>query len=287
VNECRTASVVATGVLLAIGAIGACREAASPEIPPVTTATPEGGPLATSADAGAPEAGAVRAPPVDAKVFMLPATLDAQPCTRVVVAVTKGEVTALGETLATGDVLVVTHGAPFEATGPTGPSGSIGVWAEVALPDCAATPKPTASKVVVRASAAPKLEWAGGAMSAHLDVSTTAKAPSPAPELYVGRLEGTAAVAEHEHATSWEILVAHDAKGTFVRGEGPRRVEMRLLPGMIVMIPPGVKHAWRPDPGSKLVAIQMYAPPGPEQRFVALAAADKAAVKDAGARDAH
>jgi hypothetical protein len=31
----------------------------------------------------------------------------------------------------------------------------------------------------------------------------------------------------------------------------------------------------------------MYAPPGPELRFGALAAADKAAVKDAGAHDAR
>ena len=50
-----------------------------------------------------------------------------------------------------------------------------------------------------------------------------------------------------------------------------------------VLIPAGAKHAWKPEPGSKLVAVQMYSPPGPEQRFVGLAAADK----DAGARDAH
>jgi hypothetical protein len=33
-----------------------------------------------------------------------------------------------------------------------------------------------------------------------------------------------------------------------------------------------VKHSWTPDPKSELVAIQLYAPPGPEQRFRALAA---------------
>jgi hypothetical protein len=46
--------------------------------------------------------------------------------------------------------------------------------------------------------------------------------------------------------------------------------------------PKKVKHSYRFDPGSKLVAIQMYDPPGPEQRFVGLAAAEK----DAGASDA-
>ena len=42
---------------------------------------------------------------------------------------------------------------------------------------------------------------------------------------------------------------------------------------LMVPVPPGVKHSWKPDPGTKLVAVQFYSPPGPEQRFKALAAA--------------
>ena len=116
-------------------------------------------------------------------------------------------------------------------------------------------------------------------MSAHLDVT---RASALAPELYLGRLEGTAAVAEHSHAEAWEILATVDAKGTLVLDgtEGP------VGPRQIVIIPPGTKHAYQPSPGSKLVAVQMYAPPGPEQRFVALAAAAHD-VKDAGLADAH
>ena len=45
-------------------------------------------------------------------------------------------------------------------------------------------------------------------------------------------------------------------------------------------VPPATKHAWKPDEGSTLVAIQLYTPPGPEQRFKALAAA----AADAGAK---
>ena len=157
------------------------------------------------------------------------------------------------------------------------------VWADVAIPDCAVLSRPAVAKVVVRGAAAPKLEWAGGTMSARLDVTAGPKAPSLAPELYLGRLEGTASVAEHDHPTSWEILAAVEANGTFVL-DG---TEGRLASRQIVMVPPGAKHAWRPEPGSKLVAIQMYSPPGPELRFGALAAADRAAVKDAGSRDAR
>jgi mannose-6-phosphate isomerase-like protein (cupin superfamily) len=111
-------------------------------------------------------------------------------------------------------------------------------------------------------------------MSAHLDVT-----PAASPELYLGRLEGTAPVAEHSHSGSWEVLAVVEANGMLAL-DG---TEGHVGPRQIVMIPAGAKHAWNPEAGSKLVALQMYAPPGPEQRFVALAAA----YKDAGVRDAH
>lgn len=282
-KACRTASVFAMGALLAVGAIGACREPAKPEVPPLTTATPAAAPALGSAvvvaapaadDAAASSVlAAALEPPVKAKFVDTPAKLDAAACQRVLVALVKGKVTALGETLAAGDVLVVTHGDAFDVAG----AGTV-VWASVAIADCAVLSRPPAAKVVVRGTAAPNLAWAGGAMSAHLDVSAPSKA---APEIYLGRLEGTAGVAEHDHPTSWEILAAVDAKGTFVL-DG---TEGRLAARQIVVVPPGAKHAWKPEPGSKLVAIQMYAPPGPELRFGALAAADRAAVKDAGSRD--
>jgi mannose-6-phosphate isomerase-like protein (cupin superfamily) len=301
VRSCRTASVVASAALVSMIAVSACRgEAARPEVPPVTSASPDAGRAlanggapspATPADGGgesAPSRPVITAPaesPVKAKFVDTPARLEAGACQRALVAVVKGKVTALNETLSAGDVLVVAHGQPFDASG----AGTV-VWAMIDLGgECAVSSHPAIAKTVIRSTAAPELRWAGGTMSAHLDVATPPKAPASgvSPELYLGRLEGTAPVVEHDHAGSWEILAAVEANGTFtVDG-----TEARLAARQIVMIPPGSKHAWKPEPGSKLVAIQMYSPPGPEQRFVGLAAADKGAgagaVKDAGARDAR
>jgi mannose-6-phosphate isomerase-like protein (cupin superfamily) len=173
------------------------------------------------------------------------------------------------ETLAAGDSVVWTNADAVELAG----SGLAVVATYATAGTCPpTTAPPPIERVVVRASAAPKLDFAKGAMSVHLDVGAKVS-----PELYLGRLEGTAAVPEHDHPTSWEILAAVEASGTFVL-DG---IEKRLGPKQIVVVPPGTKHAWRPDAGSKLVAIQMYSPPGPEQRFVALAAAEKDAGKDA------
>jgi quercetin dioxygenase-like cupin family protein len=110
----------------------------------------------------------------------------------------------------------------------------------------------------------PELRWAAGAMRAQLLVPA-----KDSPEVYLGRLEGTAPVAEHDHPTSAETLIAVEAAGV-VTVDGK---DVRVGPRQIVRIPAGTKHAWKPDPGSKLVAFQLYDPPGPEQRFIALAAA--------------
>jgi len=288
-RSCRTASVFAFGIVAAVMVVAACREATYAEIPPLTTASPDGAPLlgeataslstagaldAASADDGGPSTAAMMAaalaePPVKARFVDTPGKLEAALCARTLVAVVKGKVTAMSETLGAGDVLVVESGDPFDTTG----AGTV-VWAQTGIVPCPVRSRPAMRKTVIRATSAAKLEWASRTMSAHLDVT-----PVASPELYLGRLEGTAPVAEHSHASSWEILAALDANGTLVL-DG---TEGHVGPRQIVMIPPGAKHAWKPEAGSKLVAIQMYAPPGPEQRFVALAAADK----DAGARDAH
>jgi mannose-6-phosphate isomerase-like protein (cupin superfamily) len=120
---------------------------------------------------------------------------------------------------------------------------------------------------IARADTAPELSWAGtsgGSMHAHLDVQDF-KSPS----VYFGRLSGDAAVAEHAHDGSREVLCALQASGTFTL-DG---VAHHLGPRECVQVPPSARHAYRPDPGTGIVAFQMYAPPGPEQRFKKLAAA--------------
>jgi mannose-6-phosphate isomerase-like protein (cupin superfamily) len=283
-KSCRTASLFATGALLVAGAIAACRDAASPEIPPVTSAlppplsgvasAPSTGDAAPGDDAGSPSffaAATAAESPVTATFVDAPGKIEAPICSRLLIAVAKGKVIAMGETLGVGDVLVVTHPEPIKLEG----TGLVVLARRDFDTDvCGVKTRPALDKKIVRASSAADLRWAGGGMGAHLDVGVKLS-----PDVYLGRLEGTAGVAEHVHAGSWEILAAIEASGTFVL-DG---TEGHLGPRQIMTVPPGSKHAWKPDPGSKLVAIQMYSPPGPEQRFVTLAAADK----DAGSRDAH
>jgi mannose-6-phosphate isomerase-like protein (cupin superfamily) len=127
-------------------------------------------------------------------------------------------------------------------------------------------------RLIPSSSTAP-LTWAHGAMRAHLDLETNGLV-----DAYVGRLEGTVGVVEHTHDEAWEILGDVEGTGTFTFDGAPHR----LGPRGVVVVPPGTRHAWLPDEGTRLVAIQMYAPPGPEQRFKLLA--NGAIARDAGAR---
>jgi mannose-6-phosphate isomerase-like protein (cupin superfamily) len=270
-------------VLFVAGALGACHKSARMDVPSVTTAHPTAAPpvlsgptgdAAATADAPAPatlpEAGA---PTTPASISFVEGSkkIEAPVCSRLYVVAAKGDVTveSLGtpkakDVLSPGDVLVVRHPEPVEVKAP-------GLAVEVVrdLP-CATRDRPTAEKTIVRAKDIPDLSWGRGSMRAKLLVGT-----KTSPELYIGWLEGTAAVPEHDHPTSIETVVALEAAGTFTL-DGK---ESRLGPRQIVSVPKGTKHAWKPDPASKLVAVQLYEPPGPEQRFLTLAAAEK----DAGA----
>ena len=196
--------------------------------------------------------------PLEAGFVDVPAHFESSPCARVLVAVARGSVTVAGERLAEGDSLVMTKASPFQITG-----AGLALVARVPLPDC----RGEATKTVVPAGRAEELTWAGGHMHAHLDVGTDLS-----PEAYMGRLRGNASVAEHVHAEQWEILAAVEAAGTFTVAGVPQR----LGPGEVIAVPPGTPHSWQPDPGSMLVAVQLYDPPGPEQRFVGLARASAA-----------
>jgi mannose-6-phosphate isomerase-like protein (cupin superfamily) len=247
-KACRTASVVAFAALFGAMAIGACREEAPPSaVPGPTTARP----ATTSEPSERP-----------ATIALLDGTTKLAPpaCSRLYIAVGKGTANARGETLRAGDVLVILHPAPLEVK-VTGLAASV-----VKEVPCPAGARPAEAKTIIRATEAPELRFAHGTMSAHLDVGAKIS-----PELYLGRLDGSAPVAEHEHASSVETLIALDGAGTFtIDGQ-----EHRLGPRQIVIVPKKTKHSWKPDPGTNLAAIQIYEPPGPEQRFVGLAAAEK------------
>jgi mannose-6-phosphate isomerase-like protein (cupin superfamily) len=249
-------------VLLAAIAIGACREESRPAIPPVTTA-PSGGVILTDVqDAGNEATSAPSAEAKDAgssglsvEFADLPIAIPT-PCAEIAIAMVSGSGSALGEKLAAGDVLVVRQPAALEVKG-------TGVAVRVVGPE--RSKKCTAEKHVVRVT--PDVVWAKGAFHARLQVGEKQQS-----SFYLGRLEGTAPVAEHVHKGTWEILAAVDAAGTFVI-DGK---DVRVGPRQVVVIPPDTKHAWKPDPGhGSLQAVQIYSPPGPEQRFLALAAAEK------------
>jgi mannose-6-phosphate isomerase-like protein (cupin superfamily) len=229
---------------------------------------------ATSALAGAArapspkEAGGavVLAPygPVEAAFAEAPARVPASRCARLFVAVASGEAAAAGEKLHEGDVLVLARQAEVAVSG----------RALLLVARRAVACEGEAEKTLVRGGAAEELTWAGGRMHAHLDVGT-----GLSPEIYFGRLAGTASVAEHTHPGAWEVLAAVEAAGTFTIAGEPHRLGARE----ILAVPPDTKHAWAADPGSRLVALQMYDPPGPEQRFVGLA---KAAAGEKAGEDA-
>lgn len=204
---------------------------------------------------------AVAAPPVVASFVDLtakPFVPHANMCGWAFIVIVRGKADSLGETLGAGDVLAVQGPDPFDVTG-----DGLAVVATLAPKPCIPKARPTGPiKHVIRGTAAPELAWAGGTMRAHLDLEKDVS-----PELYVGRLEGTAPVAEHVHETSWEILCAVEGAGTFTL-DGKAE---RLGPRSLVAVPPNTKHSWKPDDGVKLVAIQLYSPPGPEQRFKTLA----------------
>lgn len=185
------------------------------------------------------------------------APLRAAPCDEVFLHAVRGRITYAGTALGAGDSLYVKFPDSMDLIGE-----GLAV-AAVYVGQCALRDKPHAQLTRVSADAKAPLVFAKGAMRATLDTEGLSSS------VYMGRLEGSAPVAEHVHDGSWEVLVAQDAAGTFtVNG-----VQQRLGPKQIVLIPPGTKHSWQPDAGSTLKGVQFYAPPGPEQRFKTLAAA--------------
>lgn len=97
------------------------------------------------------------------------------------------------------------------------------------------------------------------------------KAPAGAPGCAIQRLamQPGAAVPEHVHATSDEVVVILEGGGTFTL-EGQAR---KVAAGSTVFVPMGRKHAFVAEGPARTVAHQVYDPAGPEARFLAWPAA--------------
>ena len=118
----------------------------------------------------------------------------------------------------------------------------------------------------------PDLSWGGGAYHAHIGIEAMGS-DTPSMSLGVLNLSKNAPVAEHVHDKEWEVMAIIEGEGELVK----KGSSVKVAPGAIVAVPPGTPHAWKPSGTSALLAVQMYSPPGPEQRFKKLAESAPAA----------
>jgi len=72
-------------------------------------------------------------------------------------------------------------------------------------------------------------------------------------------------VPEHKHEISAEMLYVLEGAGEMV--VAGKRTAVKT--GHMIQVPPGVKHSFsiHKDSDKRFVAVQVYAPAGPEQRF--------------------
>lgn len=103
------------------------------------------------------------------------------------------------------------------------------------------------------------LSWGGGANHARIGWED----PSFGIVIDALVMSKDSKVAEHTHDASWECLYLIQGEGDFVLEGEARRIGRDAR----VCVPMGKKHAWIPTGKEPLVAVQVYAPPGPEQRF--------------------
>jgi mannose-6-phosphate isomerase-like protein (cupin superfamily) len=144
------------------------------------------------------------------------------------------------------------------------PGGTLG-QAAAAAPKAgwARRPAPVTS---VELDKQPDLAWGGGAYHARIGFEDGSAS--------LGALlaSKSAPVRPHAHDHEWEILAVLSGDGALVRTIDGREDTTPIAAGTFASIAPGVTHAYRPAGTSALVAVQLYLPPGPEQRFKKLAA---------------
>ncbi len=132
--------------------------------------------------------------------------------------------------------------------------------ADVALPLAFTPPE---RPFVVRHEDAPAYPILGGMGEARvlLDAKTVG-----AKEAALSRLtmKPGAKVPLHVHPTSAEIIYVLSGKG---RMRGPKGVWRDVTGGTAIVIPAGSAHAFEATGDAPVEAVQIYSPPGPEQRF--------------------
>jgi mannose-6-phosphate isomerase-like protein (cupin superfamily) len=126
-------------------------------------------------------------------------------------------------------------------------------------------PAPIASVDLVTAT---DLAWGKGAY--HMRIGFSGEA-SPSASLGILKMSADGAVAPHEHEKEWEHMAILQGAGDFMQGTGENENTLHAKDGVIFSVPPGTRHQWRPAGSRGFLGIQVYTPPGPEQRFKKLA----------------
>jgi mannose-6-phosphate isomerase-like protein (cupin superfamily) len=125
---------------------------------------------------------------------------------------------------------------------------------------------------VIDLAAAPSLDWGGGAYHARLGFEAGEGAAASLGVLIASK---DAPVKEHVHEHEWELMAVLDGEGDLIERplSGERRTHVEGP--RFLAVPPDEPHGWAPTGARPLIAIQAYAPPGPEQRFKKLAGVGK------------
>lgn len=129
--------------------------------------------------------------------------------------------------------------------------------------DARAAQPPAGVKLVVRqAGQAEALPLAGGSGTVRL-LLEPAVTGSPAFSLGLVEFAPGSEVPRHSHAGATEVLYVLSGGGTLTVGSE----SFPFAAGAVLHLPPDQPHGAKIGPGDKTVAVQLYAPAGPEQRF--------------------
>ena len=144
------------------------------------------------------------------------------------------------------------------------PGGSEGSARAGALPGAAVgspPPRTFPQPVLLKAAAGTRFPRPGGAATIRLEPGSPRKDIGKDVALLGLELEAGAVVPAHVHAAETEVLYVIGGGGTMTIGG----VAVPVTEHSVIQIPAGVEHAFTASAAT--VAIQLYTPAGPEQRF--------------------
>jgi len=147
---------------------------------------------------------------------------------------------------------IVRHPAVMKAESPS--------WQP--LPEEPPCPSPSSQSVLADPARSGPFVHAEGKLRVHVYLDA-GQDPDALATLGTLDADPTQAVPEHVHPASAEVLWIVDGAGTMRLGDD----SLRIRPGTFVFVPAGTRHDFVPDATRPLFAYQLYAPPGPEQRF--------------------